>query len=115
MLEDLKNNQEQSLIVEDQIDNTDSQVYEGDGSLNQKDSVVFKGKHSDVKEHRHDGEDLQPVNLQDIANFFPTVDTAPTQQPKKFFDQIRLYSSGGTYRLYIYDTTDKAWRYASLT
>jgi len=52
---------------------------------------------------------------QDIFGMFQTVTTAPTATPKNFFNQIQIYSSGGTFRIYIYDTVSNAWKYATLT
>lgn len=52
------------------------------------------------------------LNLQGL---FETVDTAPTAVPKTFYQSIKLYANGATYRLYIYDSLNQAWRYATLT
>lgn len=55
------------------------------------------------------------VNLKDVTGYPKTVSTAPTYTPKTFIDGFVMYSNGGTYRLYIYDFSNKAWRYATLT
>lgn len=101
------------LLIDDSVASKD--VQENNDLTQQKSQTQFKGKFSGVEDHRHDGEDLPPIKLQDIINFFPSVSTAPTDAPKRFVDQVKTYSSGGTYRLYIYDIVDKAWRYVALT
>lgn len=50
-----------------------------------------------------------------FSAFVRTVSAAPTDVPKKPSDQFRLYSSGGVYRLYVYDRSGAAWRYVTLT
>jgi len=55
------------------------------------------------------------VWIQDLFGSIETTISIPTKAPTKFASQIQLYSSGGTYRLYIYDTTNQVWRYATLT
>ncbi len=60
----------------------------------------------------------QPQFVSELLGMIKTVDTAPsatTDKPVRLIDQIKFYSSGATYRLYIYDTTNNVWRYASLT
>jgi len=59
---------------------------------------------------------LNPVQrAQDVFGMFQTVTTAPTGTPKNFFNQIQVYSSGGTFRIYIYDTVSNAWKFSTLT
>ncbi len=55
------------------------------------------------------------TNIFDIVGMLKTTSTVPTYTPTKFSDQFILYVSGATYRLYIYDNTNKAWRYTALT
>jgi len=55
------------------------------------------------------------VDIQNITGFVQIVASAPSGAPKSLYDQIKLYISGGTYRLYIYDYSNGAWRYATLT
>lgn len=55
------------------------------------------------------------VDIKNIVNFIEIVATIPAGFPKNFFDQVKIYISGGTYRLYIYDYSNSAWRYATLT
>lgn len=59
---------------------------------------------------------LNPVpRAQDVFGMFQTVTAAPTKTPRNFFEQVKIYSSGGTFRIYIYDTVSNAWKYATLT
>lgn len=55
------------------------------------------------------------VRIEDIFGFFPQVTSAPTWTPRSFRDQFAIYRSGATYRFYIYDTTNEAWRFCALT
>jgi hypothetical protein len=64
---------------------------------------------------RHDGIGGQLVNLQDIFGLFSVVSSAPTGTPRSVFEQVKIYSSAGTYRLYVYDSTSAAWHYTALT
>lgn len=58
---------------------------------------------------------LNYLNIKNITDFIQCVSAIPTATPKNFWDQIKLYSSGGTYRLYVYNYIDNNWRYATLT
>ncbi len=53
--------------------------------------------------------------MQEILGMFQTVTAAPTVTPFNWQNQIQIYSSGGTFRIYIYDTASNAWKYATLT
>lgn len=55
------------------------------------------------------------IGEQLFSAFVKTVSAAPTDTPKKASDQFRIYSSGGVYRLYVYDRVGAAWRYVTLT
>jgi len=55
------------------------------------------------------------ILLRNIRELIPTVSSAPTYTPSKFSEQFRIYTNGATLRLYIYDTTNAAWRYVALT
>lgn len=57
----------------------------------------------------------RPTELRDIDGLYETLSTAPTHTPRNSFEQIKLYKSGTTYRLYMYDCTNNAWRYINLT
>lgn len=55
------------------------------------------------------------THILDVLGTLKTSSTVPTHVPRKMSEQIIMYASGATYRLYIYDINNKAWRYASLT
>lgn len=68
--------------------------------------------------HRHNGLDAPPIDLMDLVGLIEVVSAAPTLVPKNFFDQVKIYSNGGTRRLYVYVTDSAgsgAWRYTALT
>ena len=64
-------------------------------------------------------EDVQTqkqLRIESIFGVFSNVTaTIPTKVPRNFSQSIKIYSSGATYRLYIYDTVSASWRYATLT
>lgn len=47
--------------------------------------------------------------FEDVFGQFLTITAVPTDIPKNAKDQIRIYKSGSSYRLYIYDKTNNAW------
>lgn len=57
--------------------------------------------------------------IQRLRNVLPVVSAAPTYVPRNFLEQFAIYSSGGTFRLYVYtidyDTGTGAWKYVALT
>lgn len=65
-----------------------------------------------IKNHTHNGVDSQLINVRFISLLFDTVNTVPSHTPQNIFEQIKIYNSGGTYRLYWYDTNLKQWHYA---
>lgn len=71
----------------------------------------------DIENNINEGKpDINPVQrAQDVFGMFQTVTAAPTKTPRNFFEQVKIYSSGGTFRIYIYDTVSNAWKYATLT
>lgn len=69
---------------------------------------------NDIRKHDHDGVNSMRVNIHDLTGFIQTVSTAPTWTPKNFWEQFAIYRSGATLRLYCYDTTNNAWRFAVL-
>lgn len=84
--------------------------------------LEFEGSHREdisypatIKQHRHDGTNSAKLQFWDLLGFIETVTTAPTHMPVDIFDQIKLYQNATTYRLYIYDTLNNAWRYVALT
>jgi hypothetical protein len=68
--------------------------------------------------HRHNGADAPKLNMLDMVGLIEVVSAAPTLVPGNMFDQIKIYSNGGTRRLYVYVTDSAgsgAWRYTALT
>lgn len=55
------------------------------------------------------------LSIKNLTDFFQVVTAVPSAVPQSFYDSVKFYSTGGTYRLYIYDYTNNAWRYATLT
>ena len=51
--------------------------------------------------------------IDDDLRFLDVVSEIPTAPPKYHFQRIKVYISGATKRLYIWDGTD--WRYCSLS
>lgn len=71
-----------------------------------------------VPSHRHNGSDAAQINLSDLIGLIEVVSAAPTLVPRNLFEQIKLYSNGGTRRLYVYVTDSAgtgAWRYTALS
>lgn len=65
--------------------------------------------------NNQDFEIKKPMRLDEIFGMFRTVSAVPTGKPSKASDQIVIYISGATFRLYVYETTNKAWKYTTLT
>lgn len=56
------------------------------------------------------------INLNtDVFGLFENVTAVPTIIPHDVFDQIKIYRSGTTYRLYWYDNATAIWRYVTGT
>jgi len=53
--------------------------------------------------------------LKNIFGSFEVVSAVPTEVPIRLDQQIKIYVSGGTSRLYIFDTSTATWKYTSLT
>lgn len=51
----------------------------------------------------------------DVFGLFEVVSAVPAGIPHDVYDQIKIYSNSTTYRLYWYDSTSAAWRYATGT
>lgn len=60
-------------------------------------------------------EENQQIDLFNIDAIIPTTSVIPTKVPKKLVEQIIIYKSGATSRLYLYDTVGNAWKYIALT
>lgn len=57
----------------------------------------------------------QPNFLQEAIGIVETVTAVPAGAPTNMLNQFKFYSSGATYRLYIYDAKNNVWRYTTLT
>lgn len=68
-----------------------------------------------IKEHSHEGYTSKRILLTDVFGLFETVSVVPTQVPQTIFDQVKVYVSGATLRLYWYDTTAGVWHYVTAT
>ena len=69
-----------------------------------------------LKNHKHQGGETYPILMRDLKGEIATVSTAPSAAPgTKLNEQIKIYVSGATKRLYIYDFVNNAWRYVALT
>lgn len=55
------------------------------------------------------------ARLLNLEKVLKEVSTAPTYIPRTKNDQIVLYKSGATIRVYFYLPIDQSWRYATLT
>ena len=53
--------------------------------------------------------------LDDDLGFLRVVSSVPTESPKNNFTKIKVYISGATKRLYIWDGTNNVWAYVSFT
>jgi len=57
----------------------------------------------------------KPINLNtDIIGLFETVSVAPTAVPANAYQQVKIYSNAGTFRIYFY-VMGSGWHYAALT
>lgn len=56
------------------------------------------------------------VNLDtNIYGLFEVVSAVPSGVPRTIYEQIKIYTSGTTYRLYWYDRKNNAWHYVTAT
>lgn len=53
--------------------------------------------------------------LKEAIGIIDTVTVVPTGKPTNMLNQFKFYSSGSTYRLYIYDAKNNVWRFCALT
>lgn len=66
--------------------------------------------------HYHNGSAAQRIQLDtDIGGLFEVVSSVPSGTPLSVYDQLKIYESAGTHRLYWYDQVTHAWRYATGT
>jgi hypothetical protein len=69
-----------------------------------------------IRQHIHDGGQGTRINFNtDIIGLFETVSVVPTNVPKSPYDQVKVYVSGATYRLYWYDANGGVWHYVTAT
>lgn len=76
-------------------------------------SITDERSESSILKHRHDGVSSERIDLFYLAGMLQTFSSAPTHVPKRLVDQIILYESGATRRLYVY--VNGTWRYVALT
>lgn len=71
----------------------------------------------DIHSHDHDGNDSQRVGFDYLEGLIETVSAIPSASavPKTVYDQIKIYVSGATKTLYIYDSVNHAWRSVTLS
>jgi len=55
------------------------------------------------------------LHFREIFGLFETVSSEPNGKPKRFHNQIKIYKSGDTRRIYWYDTTNDEWVYVAGT
>jgi len=72
-------------------------------------------KYVEPKIEYGDPEIVEPIRADNIFGMFQAISVIPTVTPKSFADQIQIYTSGATYRVYVYDVINNTWRYATLT
>ena len=68
----------------------------------------------DIKTHQHDGLLSSRTNFQDLLGGLQTTSAVPTDTPRDIFDWVRVYKSGSSYRLYVYDGLNNVWKYANI-
>ena len=68
-----------------------------------------------IKTHNHDNNNSVKISFKNIIELIEVVSAAPTTAPTTPYGQIKLYINGATKRLYVYDYTNGAWLYSSLT
>jgi hypothetical protein len=54
------------------------------------------------------------LDIHNVVGLIECVTTVPTHIPKSMFDQIKIYESGATKRLYVYNYKVPGWRYATI-
>lgn len=101
-------NNEDYLPIKNSLKNDSSQ--ETINTIKDSGETVKKGKQSNVVDHKHDGEDLERIDIKDIKNFIEVVASAPSKPPKTFFDQIKIFINTGTPELHVYDYVAQTWR-----
>ncbi len=70
---------------------------------------------STILRHTHEGVNSTQINFAHLIGAIKTVAVIPTWLPNEIYEQIVIYQSGTTFRLYCYDMVNKIWRYTALT
>lgn len=63
-----------------------------------------------IRQHLHDGNYSQRINLFDIFGFINTVSALPTAAPSNIFGQFQIYNG----ILYYYDFTNNLWKNSTI-
>jgi len=63
--------------------------------------------------HNHGGNGDQRIQLGDLQELIEVVSAVPTNIPRDFAEQFKIYRNSTTYRFYWHDGT--GWRYATGT
>lgn len=65
-----------------------------------------------IENHEHNGIDARLVDVTNLSGFIDTIDTVPTETPRNFYEQFKIYKNATTYRFYWYDFTNNEWRFS---
>lgn len=68
-----------------------------------------------IANHRHDGFGSTRSDIGDVFGLLETVSVAPIGTPNDLYDQIKIFKSGATHRLYWYEGATNTWHYATGT
>lgn len=84
---------------------------------------ILQGKLNQYKDtlkdfHNHNGVNSELINILDLIGFIQIVTTVPTHTPKKFIEQLLIYTDSITSptdtRLYIYSFKGNVWNFIQL-
>jgi hypothetical protein len=70
---------------------------------------------AELRGHRHGDSLSTRTNLQDLLGLIEVVSIVPTVAPTGIWGQVKIYTSGTTYRLYWYDYVGHTWHYITAT
>lgn len=68
-----------------------------------------------MREHLHNGVESREVSIENLVDMVEVVSAAPVTTPRRFEQQIKIYTNSTTYRLYWYDQVAGAWHYVTAT
>lgn len=57
----------------------------------------------------------QPQFLNNMIGSIETVTAVPNGKPTNMLNQLKIYTSGATYRFYWYDAKNNVWHYVTAT